>query len=142
QAAHDAGMKVITAQTGVPGQLDHGQDAEVSFDYVKVGELIADWVIVDSDGAAQGTIFSSDDVPASQPQVLGSLDRFAELCSGCDMQVEDLQIPQWETGAATMFQTVVNTDPDRNYFLPLYDGQALTGLGAIRAAGAGENSAV
>ena len=136
--AHEKGMKVITAQTGIPGDVSAGQDAEVSFDYVKVGELIADWFIVDSEGKGKATVISSDDVPASQPQVQGTRDRVAELCPACDVTVEDIQIPQWETSVATYVQSTINTDPDRTYFLPLYDGQGLSGIGAIRAAGAGE----
>ncbi|MDN3495106.1 substrate-binding domain-containing protein [Planococcus sp. APC 4015] len=138
EAAHAAGIKVITAQSGVPGDLSAGQDAEVTFDYVKVGELIADWFIVDSEGTGKATLISSDDVPASQPQAQASLDRVAELCPGCDIKVEDIQIPQWETSVPTLIQSTINTDPERTYFLPLYDGQGLSGIGAIRSAGAGE----
>ncbi|WP_396658789.1 sugar ABC transporter substrate-binding protein [Microbacterium sp.] len=136
--AQAAGIKVITAQSGVPGNVSAGQDAEVSFDYVKVGELIADWFIVDSEGTGKATLISSDDVPASQPQVQATLDRVAELCPTCDVKVEDIQIPQWETSVATLVQSTINTDPERTYFLPLYDGQGLSGIGAIRAAGAGD----
>lgn len=138
EQAHAAGMKVITAQTGIPGEVSAGQDAEVSFDYVKVGELIADWFIVDSEGEGKATVISSDDVPASQPQVQATLDRVAELCPSCDVSVEDVQIPQWETSVPTLIQSTINTDPERTYFLPLYDGQGLSGIGAIRAAGAGD----
>jgi ABC-type sugar transport system substrate-binding protein len=138
QEAHAAGMKVITAQSGVPGKVDAGQDAEVSFDYVKIGELIADWFVVDSKGAGKGVVISSDDVPASQPQVQATLDRTTELCPDCDLKVEDIQIPQWETSVPTFVQSTINTEPDRTYFLPLYDGQGLSGIGAIRSAGAGE----
>lgn len=136
--AQAKGIKVITANTGIPGDVAQGQDAAVGFDYVKVGELIADWFIVDSEGAGKATLISSDDVPASQPQVKATVDRVAELCPACDVKVEDIQIPQWETSVPTLVQTTINTDPERTYFLPLYDGQGLSGLGAIRAAGAGD----
>ena len=53
----------------------------------------------------------------------------------CDVKVEDVQIPQWESSIPTLFQTTVNSEPDRNYLLPIYDGQALPGLGALRTAG-------
>jgi ribose transport system substrate-binding protein len=107
---------------------------------VKVGKLIADWFIVDSKGEGKATLISSDDVPASQPQVNGTLDEVKALCPGCDVKVQDVQIPQWELSVPTLVQTTLNTDPDRNYFLPLYDGQGLGGLGAIRSAGAGETA--
>lgn len=43
--AHAAGIKVITGNTGVPGDVSGGQDAEVSFDYAQVGRIQADWFV-------------------------------------------------------------------------------------------------
>lgn len=140
--AQAAGIKVITAQSGIPGKVDGGQDAEVSFDYVQVGKLIGDWLVADSAGKGKGLVISSDDVPASQPQAQATLDEVERLCPGCDMKISDVQIPQWEASIPTLFQTTINTDPERTYLLPLYDGQALGGLGAIRTAGAGEKVTV
>lgn len=137
-AAKAAGVKVITAQSGIPGKLDGGQDAEVTFDYVQVGKLIGAWMVADSKGTGKGLVVTSDDVPASQPQAQGTLSEVKRLCPDCDMKTADVQIPQWEASVPTLFRTTINTDPERTYLLPLYDGQALGGLGAIRTAGAGE----
>ena len=137
QQAKAAGIKVITANSGVPGKVDGGQDAEVTFDYVKVGQLIADWMIADSKGSGKALLVTSDDVPASQSQAQGTLAEVKRLCPSCDVQKKDVQIPQWEASIPTLFQTTINTDPMRTYLLPIYDGQALGGLGAIRTAGAG-----
>jgi ABC-type sugar transport system substrate-binding protein len=135
--AKAAGIKVISANIGVPGKRDAGQDAEVGFDYVKVGQLIGAWMVADSQGKGKGMVVSSDDVPASQPQAQGTLNEVKRLCPGCDMTVKDVQIPQWESSVPPLFQTTINSDPSRTYLLPLYDGQALPGLGAIRTSGAG-----
>jgi ABC-type sugar transport system substrate-binding protein len=141
-AAKAAGIKVITAQSGIPGKVDGGQDAEVTFDYEQVGTLIGDWVVANSDGKGKGLVITSDDVPASQPQAQATLAEVDRLCPDCDMKTSDVQIPQWEASIPTLFQTTINTDPDRTYLLPLYDGQALGGLGAIRTAAAGEKVSV
>lgn len=140
--AQAAGIKVVTAQTGVPGKTEVGQDAEVTFDYTLVGELIGAWMVADSDGEGKGLLITSDDVPASQSQAQGTLSEVKRLCPACDMQVKDVQIPQWETSIPTLFQSTLNSDPARTYFFPLYDGQALPGLGALRTAGAGERVTV
>jgi ribose transport system substrate-binding protein len=134
--AKAAGIKVITAQSGIPGKVDGGQDAEVSFDYEQVGRLIGDWMVADSNGKGNGLVVSSDDVPASQPQAQATVAEVKRLCPTCDMKIKDVQIPQWEASIPTLFQTTINSDPTRTYILPLYDGQALGGLGAIRTAGA------
>lgn len=136
--AKAAGVKVITAQSGIPGKVDGGQDAEVTFDYEAIGRLIGDWVVADSQGEGKGLVITSDDVPASQPQAQATLAEVERLCPACDMTTSDVQIPQWEASIPTLFQTTINTDPERTYLLPLYDGQALGGLGAIRTAAAGE----
>ncbi len=140
--AHAAGIKVITANTGVPGDVSGGQDAEVSFDYAEVGRIIANWFIVDSKGKGKALVVSSDDVPASPTQWKATVAEVKKNCPACDVIVKDVQIPQWETSIPTLFLSTINTDPTRTYLLPMYDGQSLAGLGAIRAAGAGSKVSV
>ena len=129
--AKAAGIKVITANTGIPGDVSGGQDAEVSFDYAEVGRIIGAWMVADSEGKGKGLVVSSDDVPASPPQTEATVSEVERLCPDCDVKVEDVQIPQWESSIPTLFQTTVNSEPDRTYLLPIYDGQALPGLGAL-----------
>lgn len=135
--AQAAGIKVITGNTGsMEAGLTGGQDAEVSFDYAEVGRLQADWFISDSKGEGKALLVSSDDVPASQTQVQAVLAQTEKLCPACEVTVEDVQIAQWETTMPTLFQSTYNSQPDIKYYLPIYDGQALPGLGGLRTAGA------
>lgn len=140
--AHAAGIKVITGNTGVPGDVSGGQDAEVSFDYAQVGRIQADWFVMDSKGKGKGLVISSNDVPASPTQANAILAEVKKNCPACDLITKDVQIPQWQTSIPTLFQSTINTDPTRTYLLPMYDGQSLPGLGAIRAAGAGSKVSV
>jgi ribose transport system substrate-binding protein len=141
-AAKAAGIKVVMANTGIPGDLSGGVDAAVSFDYVQVGKLLGDWVVADSKGKGKALVITSDDVPASQPQAQGTISEMKRLCPDCSTKTQDVQIPQWEASIPTLFQTTVNSDPTRSYLLPLYDGQALAGLGALRTSGASEKVTV
>ncbi len=135
--AKAAGIKVITGNSGsMETGLTGGQDAEVSFDYAEVGRLQADWMISDSKGTGKGLLVTSDDVPASQTQAVGFTDQVKKLCPGCGVTIKDVQIPQWETSIPTLFTTTLNGSPDIKYYLPIYDGQSLPGLGALRNAGA------
>ncbi|HUX04428.1 MAG TPA: sugar ABC transporter substrate-binding protein [Acidimicrobiales bacterium] len=136
-AAHAAGIKVIVANQGVPGQLGSGTDASVSFDYVKVGQLIGDWFVSQSKGKGKALLVTSNDVPASPAQAQGTLHEVKSLCPKCNVKVSDVQIAQWASGIPTLFQSTINTDPSRKYILPLYDGQSLPGLTAIRTLNAG-----
>lgn len=130
-AAHAAGIKVIDLNEGVPGQLN-GTDATASFDYPKVGQLIGDWFVSQSKGKGKALLVTSNDVPASQGQAQGTLNEVKSLCPTCNVKVSDVQIAQWASGIPTLFQSTINTDPSRKYILPLYDGQAMPGLTAIR----------
>jgi ABC-type sugar transport system substrate-binding protein len=135
--AHAAGIKVITAQTGVPNVTTAGQDAEVTFDYPEVGKLIGDWFVENSKGKGKGLIVTSDDVPASEGQANATIAEAKELCPACVLSKKDVQIPQWQTSIPTLFQSTYASDPTTTYLLPLYDGQALPGLSAIRSSGLG-----
>jgi ribose transport system substrate-binding protein len=141
--AQAAGLKVITGNSGsMTRGLSGGQDLEVSFDYDRIGRLIAQWFVIDSEGQGSALIISSDDVPASEPQWQATQSEVAELCPACTVTVQDVQIPQWGTSIATLFQATINNNPDIKYLLPIYDGQALPGLGSIRQAGVGDSVSV
>jgi ABC-type sugar transport system substrate-binding protein len=133
---------LFTGNTGVPGDVSGGQDAEVSFDYAQVGRIQADWFVMDSKGKGKGLVVSSNDVPASPTQVNAIVAEAKKNCPTCNLITKDVQIPQWQTSIPTLFQSTINTDPTRKYLLPIYDGQSLPGLGAIRAAGAGSKVSV
>ena len=141
--AQAAGLKVITGNSGsMTRGLSGGQDVEVSFDYELVGRLIGQWFVIDSEGQGSALLISSDDVPASEPQWQATQSEIAELCPACTVTVEDVQIPQWGTSIATLFQATINNNPDIKYLLPIYDGQSLPGLGSIRQAGVGDSVSV
>lgn len=138
--AQAAGLKVITGNSGsMTRGLSGGQDVEISFDYELVGRLIGQWFVIDSGGEGNALIISSDDVPASEPQWQATQSEIAELCPACTVTVEDVQIPQWGASIPTLFQATINNNPDIGYLLPIYDGQALGGLGSIRQAGVADS---
>jgi len=141
--AQAAGLKVITGNSGsMTRGLTGGQDVEVSFDYELVGRLIGQWFVIDSGGEGNALLISSNDVPASEPQWQATQNEITELCPGCTVTVEDVQIPQWATSIPTLFQSTINNNPEIGYLLPIYDGQSLPGLGAIRQAGAADTVSV
>lgn len=135
KSATSQGIKVITGNTGTPGVVDAGQTAEVSFDYPKVGKILGDWFVADSNGTGNGLLVSSNDVPASPAQANETASEVKTLCPACKLDVKDVQIASWQTTLPTLTRSTVNADPTLGYFLPLYDGQGLPILGALRQAG-------
>lgn len=76
-----AGIPVISVQ----GNLEVGPfDGAVTWDYAKVGELMADWIIADSDGEAD--ILVMDD-PQFQTMAVGvpAGMKVLETCDGCEV---------------------------------------------------------
>lgn len=134
--ADDEGIAIITGNSGTPGVVDANQWAEVTFDYPLIGELIGAWFITDSGGEGKGLLISSDDVPASDNQWEATLAKVDEWCPSCDLEVEDVQIASWESRLPTLTSTTINSEPDRNYFMPLYDGMTLPMVGGVRQTGA------
>jgi len=127
-------IKVITGNTGTPGVVTAGQTAEVTFDYPKVGQILANWFIADSAGKGNGLLISSNDVPASPAQANASEATVAANCPDCKLDVKDVQIASWQTELPTLTRSSVNANPDLGYILPMYDGQGLPVLGALRQA--------
>jgi ABC-type sugar transport system substrate-binding protein len=133
--AKAAGIKFITAQTGIPGiPKIPGDDAEVTFDYPQVGRILADWFVADSGcqkGGAQ-IITSTSSRQPSAAEVAGIQSEVKKLCPTLKMpSVANVLIPDWATKMATTTRSLITANPSMNYMLPLYDGMTIYGDPAI-----------
>ena len=133
--AKAAGIKFVTAQTGVPGiPTLSGDDAEVTFDYAQVGRVLADWFVADS-GCAKGgpqVITSTSSRQPSAAEVSGILSETKKLCPSLSIpSVQNVLIPDWPTKLSTTTRSLLTADPNLNYLLPLYDGMSIYMVPAI-----------
>jgi ribose transport system substrate-binding protein len=139
--AQQAGIPVINSFYGVP-RIPHdppGLVAEVTYDYTAIGRLLAAWTVADAEGSpGQVVAFQSSEVDASRPEVAGIESSLDELAPDTEVKVENVPVADWQTRLPTLTQTTVQSNPDLEYMLPLYDGMTLSILPALRQANASD----
>jgi ribose transport system substrate-binding protein len=134
--AKKAGIPVIQIQehdAGAP--LADGVAAAVSFCYSCAGRLIADYVIADSDGEAEGTIFVSKDVSNGQDEEGGMRKEFEELCPKCKFESQNVAVADWQKRIPTLTRSILTSKPNTKYLLPLYDSMTVPMIPAVVQAG-------
>lgn len=130
--ADRAGVKVIESINGDPGKVQlPGVSASVSFCYSCAGKQMADYVIADSGGDANGTIFVSEEVTSGTDAVKGLMSEFDELCAECDFDTENVPIAEWSKRLPTLTRSTLLSNPETNYMIPLYDGMAISIVPAV-----------
>ena len=85
--AHKAGVKIFTSHLYDTIQTpDPSVDQSMAVPYHKVGELLADWVTVKTNGKVNAVIVGSDEIVPTAPFVKGITDTLAKVC-GPKLQV-------------------------------------------------------
>jgi ribose transport system substrate-binding protein len=140
ERAGEAGIPVVTANTHDPGPpADDEPDAvvaEATHSFSGAGTLMADFMIADSDGKANGVIFTSSDVGLISSQEAEAIQKETErLCPDCKLEVIDVPIAQWGAMTARV-PSILRENPDIDYLLPLFDGLAPLIVPGVRQAGA------
>jgi ABC-type sugar transport system substrate-binding protein len=133
--AKAAGIKFITAQTGTPGvPTTPGDVAEVTFDYPAVGRMLADWFVADS-GCTEGgpqIITTTSSRQPSLAEVAGMQGEIKRLCPSLSVPgVQNVLIPDWPTKLPTLTRSLITSNPNLKYMLPLYDGMTIYMVPAI-----------
>lgn len=100
------------------------------------GAHIANWVIVDSKGAANVLIVNIPDFPVLVSEVKGAKDAYTKNCSACKVQELNVTVDQLIAGeVAGAVTAAVQANPDVNYIeytfgdLPAGSVEALTSAG-------------
>ncbi len=66
--------------------------------YHKVGELLADWVTVKTNGKVNAVIVGSDEIVPTAPFVKGITDTLAKVCGpNCKYTYVNAPVPEWST---------------------------------------------
>lgn len=135
-AAH---VPVVAAHTYALGQPTlEGLSAIVYGSYIPAALLEADWVIRQTNGAADVLVITSPST-ANSPFIQKALtDEFAHYCAGCKLRFIGVNAPDWPTKIGPQVQSAILADPKLNYVLPIYDGMVQFTVPAIVATGAGD----
>lgn len=117
-------IPVIDSLTGNPTDpLAKGVLAHVTVNYKVGGQLLADWVIADSNGHAHVVIFTSSVYTIYVRMLAGFKAEFAKRCpTTCKIDaIEDVAPNNWATQIGTIASTQLSRHPDMNYFVPVAD---------------------
>ncbi|SDG68255.1 sugar ABC transporter substrate-binding protein [Microbacterium pygmaeum] len=140
QAAVDAGIPVLTGSGIDASQPMPDFIAGVtSQPYVLTGELAADWIIADSDGAANVLFITTPDVSGSGFQAQGFKDEMAKYCPDCTVTEQGVTLGNWASDLGSTVSAALAKDPTINYIAPVFDPMTQFINPAIQQAGRGED---
>jgi ribose transport system substrate-binding protein len=138
--AAKAGVKIIAAEIQNPGPPLPGTPKTVSaiagHSYSIPTKTMASQIVVDSNGKANVLFFSVNDIgPGSKQGTSTFVATMKSLCPSCKVQVSDAPVAQW-SGLTTRIASLLRSNPDINYVVPIFDGMAVYLVPGIRSAGA------
>jgi ribose transport system substrate-binding protein len=133
-AAH---IPVVAGHTYAPGQPTlAGLSGIVYGAYIPAEKLVADWIIRQTDGAADVLVITSPST-ANSPFIQKALEaEFAQYCPACKVRYIGVNTSDWATKIGPQVQSAILADPSLNYVLPIYDGMVQFTVPSIVATGA------
>lgn len=132
---YENGQQNTAPPTGPGAALNKLVTAYVNVPFWQAGILDADWAITQTNGKADAVIFSSPDVPPSNGLANAIVSEFKKNCPACKTKVINLPLADWATKIAPDTQSAIQSDPDINWIVPIYDSMGLYAAQGITAAG-------
>jgi ribose transport system substrate-binding protein len=138
KAATDAGIKVIASHySGFEQPVPPGASGVVPIDYLKAGQLLADWAIAKTDGSANALVIVSTEVNSTESMINGIKDEFEKHCKNCKYKIINVPVPEWSTKIQSNVQSSLLGDPSISYIIPIYDSMSQFVVPAVTITGKG-----
>jgi ribose transport system substrate-binding protein len=112
-------------------------DATSAPDYEGNGALVAAQAVADTDGKANVVIFDTKEITPS-PDVVRGMRSVLDKCSECKVESNTTPLAEWATALTPKAQSTLRSNPDANYFLPIFDAMGIFVTAGIRQAGGEE----
>ncbi len=133
-----APIPVVAAHSYAQGQPQFpGLSGVVYGAYIPAARLEADWVIRQTQGAADALVITAPGVansPFIQQAIAG---QFHKYCPACKVRFLGVNPPDWATKIGPQVQSAILADPKLNYIIPIYDGMVQFVMPPIISTGAG-----
>jgi ribose transport system substrate-binding protein len=142
QEAKQADIPMISVLNNQPEANEPGQGAGTLIyassapDYREGGALAASKAIVDTEGEANVEIFNTEEITPSVDVVEG-MRSVLDQCDTCSVSQNSTPLAEWSTALTGKAQSVIRSNPDLNYILPIFDNMAIFITAGIQQAGAG-----
>ncbi|MEQ1950133.1 sugar ABC transporter substrate-binding protein [Mesorhizobium sp. CN2-181] len=137
QAAKEAGVKVFTSHFYDPSQPANPLlEGDLPVSFYNAGVILGNWMIVQTEGAANAVIVKTEEVPPTGPLVKGIHDAFEKNCPKCTIVQEiNAGITEWGTKIQPSVQAALIANPSVNYVIPIYDSMSQFVVPAIELTG-------
>lgn len=134
--ARRAGVKVISSHfAGFGWKPPAFIDGAVRLPYYEVGQILAAWAIVQTNGKANILSIVADDLVSSADVVKGMKDELKRDCRGCKIDVRSVPTVEWANKVQGEVQSGIQRNPGVNYVLPIYDAMTSFVAAALRTSG-------
>jgi ribose transport system substrate-binding protein len=131
KGAKTANIPVIEATSRDAGAA--GADLEAlgvkaisSFCYTCAGKQMADFAVSSTNGNVNALLYNVPGIVVSERMVKGFTDELAHLCPSCSVKLVDAPAANWETNLASLTTSNLQTNPNINILVPVFD--AMVGM--------------
>lgn len=131
--AKAAGIKVIQLNELSPIPE---VDAKVTLPYLLAAQLEADWVLIDSKGKNVNAVLFIAPFPTHFSMANVVKKRFEKFIPGqFKLRTQIVSFADWQTRLPVLTRTLMTSDPQINYMIPVVDGQCLFIVPSLHQAG-------
>jgi ribose transport system substrate-binding protein len=131
-----AGIDVVSAHAYDPSQQPMaGLSGVVYAQYNLVGQLEADWAILQTSGHGNIFVVSDEGDVSTPPLLAGMRSQFAQYCRSCTISYVYIPIPDWSTKIEPAVAAKISGDPGLDFIIPIGDGMVQYVMPAMVAAG-------
>jgi ribose transport system substrate-binding protein len=109
-------------------------DGAANTDYVTVGEIIAAWTMVQTDGKVNALVLGPDEITPTAPLRDAIIGYLEDNCTDCTTTYINTPVNEWATKIQPAVQSALLADPTINYVLPVYDSMSQFIVPAIQIA--------
>src|SRR5579884_406020 len=134
--AQQAKIPVLAIHVYAGSQTPVAVNTSVPAPYDEAARLMADWVVLDTNGKADVLVITSNEVTGTPPLVNGIKTVFSQDCgASCKTTFVNVPVADWSTKIQTEVQSALARDPNINYVIPIYDSMSQFVVPAITASG-------
>ncbi len=135
--AQDAGLLVTATHNwdATTQPTPDFMDGAANTDYVTVGQIIAAWAMVQTDGKVNALVLGPDEITPTAPLRDAIVGYLTDNCPDCTTTYINIPVNDWATQGQSATQNALLADPTINYVLPVYDSMSQFIVPAIQIAG-------
>ncbi|GER23561.1 hypothetical protein NCCP1664_20560 [Zafaria cholistanensis] len=140
ERAKAAGIPVLITHTyqngtALPAALEGLVTGYITAPFNEAARLMADYAIQETGGDGDILLVNSSEVPPSNGMIEAMKDELATHCSGCGVSEVDVPVSAWATDIASTVQAELQTNPEIDFVLPVYDSMMLYVESGVLSAG-------